>query len=130
LVRVRVEAVVKPTEDLEKVKRAVMNVFDGELNVIDLGNGYYIVEGVSNDLKSISKLKQMIVSFSIGPATRSYMFRRIRGNTLEILLHKQALLIGKLSFIDSDKESPLGAIKIVIEAEDPGVVVNEIAPSS
>jgi len=125
-----VEAVVKPTEDLEKVKRAVMNVFDGELNVIDLGNGYYIVEGVSNDLKSISKLKQMIVSFSIGPATRSYMFRRIRGNTLEILLHKQALLIGKLSFIDSDKESPLGAIKIVIEAEDPGVVVNEIAPSS
>ncbi|MEM0355600.1 MAG: RNA-binding domain-containing protein [Desulfurococcaceae archaeon] len=130
MVRVRVEAVVKPTEDLEKVKRAVMNVFDGELNVIDLGNGYYIVEGVSNDLKSISKLKQMIVSFSIGPATRSYMFRRIRGNTLEILLHKQALLIGKLSFIDSDKESPLGAIKIVIEAEDPGVVVNEIAPSS
>lgn len=127
--RVRVEALVKPTEDLEKVKRAVSNVFSGGLNVVDIGNGYFMVEGVSNDLSSISKLKQMIASYSIGPAARSYMFKRIRGNTITILMHKQALLLGKPSFIDSDKESPLGAVKIVIETDDPVNVVNKIAPS-
>lgn len=130
MLRIRVEAIVRPTEDLEKVKRAVMNIFDDELNIVDLGNGYCMVQGVSNSLNSISKLKQMITAWSIGPAARSYMFRRIRGNTLEILMHKQALLFGKPSLIDSDKESPLGAVKIVIEADDPGVVVDKIAPPS
>lgn len=126
---VKVEALVKPTEDLEKVKRAVANVFSGDLNIVDLGNGYFMVEGVSNNLNSVSRLKQMIASWSIGPAARSYMFKRIHGDTITILMHKQALLLGKPSFIDSDKESPLGAVKIIIETENPEKIVNELAPS-
>lgn len=126
--RVRVEVIVKPTEDLDKVRRAVSNVFSGDLKVVDLGGGYFMVEGVSNDLNAISKLKQMISSCSIGPAARSYMFKRLRGNMMTLLMHKQALLLGKPSFVDSDKESPMGAVKIVIEADDPESVVNKIAP--
>lgn len=129
MLRIRVETVVRPTEDVEKVKRAVSNVFDGELVLEDIGNGYFRLIGVSDKLDSLNKFKQIITSENIGPAVRSYVRRRITDNRVTILLHKQALFVNKISLIDSERESPLGAVYITIECDNPPEVLDKLIPT-
>ncbi|MEM0099678.1 MAG: RNA-binding domain-containing protein, partial [Desulfurococcaceae archaeon] len=50
----------------------------------------------------------------IEQAVRAYLYKRIENSTLVILIHKQAAFAGKVSLIDSDRESPLGPIRITI----------------
>lgn len=126
MIRITVETVVRPTEDLEKVKRAVNNVFEGELVIEDLGNGYYRLVGVSDKIDSLNKFKQIVVSENIGPAVRSYVKRRLVNNKIVILLHKQALFVSKVSLIDSERESPLGAVRITIEHHNPLEVIEKL----
>jgi len=127
--KIIVETIVKPTEDLEKVKKAVLNIFDGEISIIEEKDNYRIIRGESSSRNSLEKLQNLIRMNQIIPASRTYMLKNIYGNTLTILLHKQAAYMNKLSFIDSDKESPLGAIKIIIETDDPMSMVDWLAPA-
>lgn len=121
-------APVKPTEDVEKVRRAVENVFSGELVVESEGGGYYRVVGFSNDLSSLSRLRDLIIAKQIRTAARSYLFKRALGNSIVILLHKQAAYVNSVSLVDSDRESPLGAIRIEIESDSVAEVVDWLAP--
>ena len=128
MIRVRVVATVKPTEDVEKVKKAVENVFSGEITVIEEGNGYYRVEGYSGSRDSLDKLYNLIRIEQILPAARNYLLKNMRDRYITIYLHKQAAFMNKLSFIDSDRESPLGAIRIEIETDDPMKLIDWLAP--
>jgi len=128
MLRIRVLAPVKPTEDLEKVKKAVSNVFSGELVVIDEGNGYYRIEGFSTSREALMKLYNLIRIEQIDPAVRSYLLRNVHGNRITICLHKQAAFMNKISLIDSDRESPLGAIRIEIEADNPYELIDWLTP--
>ncbi|MET1160170.1 MAG: RNA-binding domain-containing protein [Thermoprotei archaeon] len=125
---IRVIAYVKPTEDVEKVKEAVRNVFDGEILVFEEGNGYYRIEGIAYSRKALEKLYELIRIEQIIPATRNYLLRNTRGNTITIMLHKQAAYMGKISLVDSDRESPLGAIRIIIEHANPREIIDWLAP--
>ncbi|OYT37877.1 MAG: hypothetical protein B6U89_06645 [Desulfurococcales archaeon ex4484_58] len=126
--KIRVEAIVNPTEDPKKVRKAVENVFDGEILVREQGNGYMKIEGFSTDRSALNKLYNLIRTYQIISAARSYLLKGLSGNRIVILLHKQAAYVKKLSFIDSDKESPLGAIKILIETSDPRELIDWLAP--
>ncbi|RLG80751.1 MAG: hypothetical protein DRO13_02985 [Thermoprotei archaeon] len=126
--RIRVLAYAKPTEDPEKVREAVLNVFNGEVVVVEEGKGYYRVEGFSNSRSSLNKMYNLVRAGQIAPAVRSYLLKNKRGNAITILLHKQAAYMGKISLIDSDRESPLGAIRIEIEHDNPYEIINWLAP--
>jgi len=128
VLKVRVRAPVKPTEDVDKVKKAVLNVFAGEVVVLDEGSGYYTVEGYSTSREALTKLYNLIRVEQIEPAFRSYLLRNRRGNTITILLHKQAAFMNRISLIDTDRESPLGAIHIEIETDNPDELINWLAP--
>jgi len=126
--RIRVRAPVKPTEDVDKVKRAVLNVFAGEIVVLDEGGGYYTVEGYSTSREALAKLYNLIRAEQIEPAFRSYLLRNRKGNTITILLHKQAAFMNRISLIDSDRESPLGAIHVEIETDNPDELIDWLTP--
>lgn len=126
--KIRVYTFVKPTEDINKVRRAIENIYTGELVVTEEDRDYYRIEGLSFDINSLNKLRDLIRIKQIIPATRNYLFRKISGNSISILLHKQAAYMRNISFIDSDKESPLGAILIEIEANNIEEVINWLAP--
>ncbi len=128
MIRVKVTTTVKPTEDLDKVKKAVLNVFNGEIMVIEEGNGYYRIEGFSTSRDSLDKLYNLIRIEQIIPAARNYLLRNTRGRYITILLHKQAAYVNKISFIDSEHESPLGAIRIEIETDNPSELIDWLAP--
>lgn len=117
MVKIEVEAEVRPTEDVEKVKRAVENVYSGDLVVVG-GEGYSFIKGMSMDLRSLEPLRKLIRLQQIEPAAKSYLLRRVSDGELTILLHKQAAFASKISFIDDVRESPLGPIKITIIGEN------------
>ncbi|MEM2376344.1 MAG: RNA-binding domain-containing protein, partial [Sulfolobales archaeon] len=61
MIEVRVETEVKPTEDVDKVKKAVLNLVDvSKLDVVDVGGGYKLLVGVSTDIKSLIKLHRLL----------------------------------------------------------------------
>ncbi len=127
--RIRVSTRINPTEDIVKVKQAVRNIFDGELAIIKENGEAVRIEGFSTKLSSLGKLYNLIRIEQIIPATRTYLVKGIRGNTINFMLHKQAAFAGKISFVDGDNESPLGAIKFTIETDDPMRIIDWLAPS-
>ncbi len=126
--KIRIKASVKPTEDKEKVIRAIKNIFDGELVVSEVQEGYYIIEGYSNRKESLDKLYNAIRVEQIIAAARSILKKKTYRNKIKLLLHKQAAYAGKISFIDNERESPLGAIYLEIEAEEPDEIIDWLAP--
>ncbi|ADV64895.1 RNA-binding domain-containing protein [Desulfurococcus mucosus] len=118
MVRVVVEAEVRPTEDSEKVKKAVGNVFAGDVVISDQGGGYRLARGVSLTIESLKPLRELARVQQVEPALRSYIHRHRENRAITILLHKQAAYVGKLSLVDSEKESPLGAIRITVEGDE------------
>lgn len=113
------EAEVRPTEDLEKVRKAVLSVIKpDEITVEELGMGFRIIRATSSRIESLEPLKNMAKVQQVEPALRSYLLKHRYGNTISILLHKQAAYVGKLSLIDSNRESPLGPIRVEIEGSE------------
>ncbi len=126
--KIRVKTIIHPTEAKEKVLQAVSNIFSGTLRIRDLGDGYYEVIGESSTLDSLDKLYDMIRVEQIITAVRSYLQKHSRSGRIKIMIHKQAAYMGKLSLVDSDKESPLGAITITIDTDNIDEVIDWLAP--
>ncbi|RLG89654.1 MAG: hypothetical protein DRO16_03650 [Thermoprotei archaeon] len=129
MLKIKVETIIKPTEDPVKVRKAVENVFTGEILVTNIGDGYKKVEGFSTRLESLSALYNLIRIEQIIPAARSYLLKGTKGNTIRFMIHKQAAYMRKISFVDSDRESPLGAIKFTIESQDPMRIIDWLTPT-
>ncbi|MDP8002623.1 MAG: RNA-binding domain-containing protein [Caldisphaera sp.] len=128
--KITVEAELRPTEDEEKVIKTITNFFTPEsLEILDQGD-YKIIKAYSNSFKSLIKLHDSLRIQAILDASRSYMLKRIHGNKLVLLLHKQAAYQGKISFISYDNESPLGPIKIIIECNCIGEIIDWLAPQT
>jgi len=120
--RIRVEAEVKPSEDSSKVERAVKNLFPS----LTLERGEERVWGASEDPAVLSHLKELLRLQAIRDSSRSALLRGKREGGLEFGLNKQVAFVGKVSFTEG--ETPLGPIRVVIETEEPGLVVDYLAP--
>ncbi|ABN70327.1 Protein of unknown function DUF54 [Staphylothermus marinus F1] len=128
MLKITVTARINPTEDDRKVIKAIENVFNGEITLINEDDEYKRVEGFSTRLESLGKLYNLIRIEQIVPAVRSLLYKRLRGNIITFMLHKQAAYVGKISFVDGDNESPLGAIRFSIESNDPKRIIDWLAP--
>ncbi|MCD6488703.1 MAG: hypothetical protein J7K21_05715 [Desulfurococcales archaeon] len=127
---VRVEAEVRPTEDPEKVKKAVLNVFKGVVNIVENQRGFLVISGESYTAESLRKVYELIRIQRIMDAARKSLRKGLTKDTLVFKLHKQAAYAGKLSFIDSDNESPLGPIVFYVESADIMRVIDWLAPKT
>lgn len=125
---VRVEAEVRPTEDPEKVVRAVRNLVDVELKVVELPELYRLLVGESSSVDSLRRLHAALRQERILDAARSYMLKNRRGNSLELKLHKQAAYAGHISLVTYDDESPLGPIRVIIASDKINDIIDWLAP--
>ena len=120
-VEIEVEVAVNPTESVEKVERAVMNVLGGiDLKQTVHGEGSVLrahLEGV----ESLRHLKVLFGRMRIRDAALAYLTRRIRGDVLNFELNKQAAYAGHASFY-RPREALLGPIQIMIKGDVEGVV--------
>jgi len=128
--RVRVEAEVRPTEDIEKVKKALSNLFNLEnYRVAEVGT-YKVIIGESSSIVSLLKIREIIVRERIADTVRRILSRGTVDKYLSFKINKQAAYIGKLSLVEEDRESSMGPINVFIEANDVKRLIDWLAPNT
>ena len=128
MIRVQVEVPVYPTENPEKVRRALSNIIFG-LNFsekVEDGVKYFV--GVSEGLDSLSQIKRHIKDQGISGFVRQALSKSVvKENKIRFYLNKQAAFMGVAHFCDTKNESPLGPITIEIESDDLNSVIDYVS---
>jgi len=123
-ISVHIEVEINPTEDSEKVKRAVENIFGKVEFVIKPQQRGSLLIAETRGLDGLSKLQNLLRRERIRAAARAVLFEGLRGNSIIFYLNKQAAFVGHVSFSEPIAESPLGPIKIEINCTNPRELVD------
>lgn len=122
---VEVEAYVYPTEDIEKVKEAMLNLVpELEFEAFDRGD-YIILTGRTKSKKALQRLYELFRGQAILDTARSFLEEGYFGEEIIIKVNKQAAYAGKVNF---NEESPLGPITIIIRTKNPHRIMKWLAP--
>ena len=127
---IRVEAEVNPTEDQEKVKRAVENVFGSvEFEVKPQRRGSLLV-AKAHGVDGLTKLYNLLRRERIRDAARGVLFDGLSEKSIVFYLNKQVAYAGHLSFSKPVGESPLGPIKVQINCDNLRDLIEWLAPKT
>jgi len=127
-IEIRVEAEVNPTEDQEKVKRAVENVFGNvEFEVKPQRRGSVLV-AKARGMDGLTKLYNLLRRERIRDAARGVFFDGLSERSVVFYLNKQVAYVGHLSFSRPVAESPLGPIRVQIRCDNPRELIEWLAP--
>lgn len=127
---IRVEAEVNPTEDQEKVKRAVENVFGSvEFEVKSQRRGSLLI-AKAKGIEGLTKLQNLLRRERIRDAARGVLLEGLSEKSIVFYLNKQVAYVGHLSFSKPVAESPLGPIRVQIRCDDPRKLVEWLAPKT
>lgn len=116
------KADLNPTEDVDKVIKALSNLFDYEEIVIE--KDFVCVLG-GNEF--INNFKEELVQRKIRGAARKMMLKGIYANTIQFNLSKQAAFVGVPNFVENNL-SPLGEIEVKIKTSNVEKFIDWIAP--
>jgi len=122
MLKLRVEAEIRPTEDPTKVEAAMKKIFP-TLQLSKAGN---FLVGESTEVGVLDRLHQLLRLQMILDSARRIMQRGRQGNTVRFMLNKQVTTVGKVSFTEG--ESPLGPIVVTLEAPDIERLIDYLAP--
>jgi hypothetical protein len=128
--RVEVWVEVRPTEDEEKVKRALSNVFIYDELRIEESEGKKYIVAFGEGFKSLVKIHDLIKEQGIEDSARSILMRGVENNRVVFHIHKQAAYVGVLSFVTENNESPLGPITFIVETNDTMRLIDWLAPKT
>jgi len=125
---VHMEVEINPTEDSEKVKRSVENVFGKvDFKVKHQQRGSLLI-AETKGLDGLTKLQNLLRRERIRAAARRVLFEGLQGKSITFYLNKQVAFVGHVSFSKPVAESPLGPIKIEIYCENPKELIDWLAP--
>lgn len=128
---VRAEAEVRPTEDVEKVLKAVSNLLafrENETRLEDLGSGFMMLVGESRRVSVLLPLYSLARRDRVLDTLRKYMLSNLSGNAVTLKFHKQTAYAGHISLLTYDDESPLGPITVTIASDKIREVIDWLAP--
>jgi hypothetical protein len=119
---------VNPTEDLEKVKLAVENIF-GVLPIKTKNKTWgKLLVSTMNGIDGLTKFSNLLKREKIVAAARKLLRNMINENSINFYLNKQVAYAGHISFSEPIGESPLGPIKVQIRTNYPKKVIDWLAP--
>ena len=126
-VKVRVEALLNPSEDPEKVSQAVINVvgerFSDRLRVED-----YRVVLEAEGLEALAVIYRQVRSRRTMAVLRRLLRKNKNDNRSWVYLNKQAAYTGTIVFAESEEESPLGPILLEVESNDIDRLIDWLVP--
>lgn len=129
MLEVEVFAEVRPTEDIEKVKRCILNFVDPEEIGVETYGGINRVVVRARGARSLDRLYYALRRQRILDAARTHLKQGITVNSIIFHLHKQAAYVGAVSFCTvPEKESPLGSIVFVIRTDKPRQFIDWLTP--
>lgn len=120
----------RPTEDKEKVVKALTNLFNLEKIEVVEDYPYSRVVGESKKIESLTKLHHLLRQERILDTVRSVLLNSKVGNTVEFKLHKQSAYVGRATIVTLDSESPLGPIVVKIVSDKVDEVIEWLTPKT
>ena len=127
---VHVEVEVNPTEDPEKVRSAVENIFGSiEFEVKPHGRGSLLI-AKAKGIDGLTKLYNLLRREGIRDATRGVLFDGLGEKYIVFYLNKQVAYAGHISFSKPVAESPLGPIRVQIRCDKPRELIEWLAPKT
>ena len=127
-ITVQIETEINLTENPEKVRLAVENVFGKvQSEIVPRKRGHALLVRATGS-EGLTKLYNLLRREHIRDAARSVLFKGFEGNTITFYLNKQVAYAGHLSFSEPTGESPLGSIKVTITYDNPRELIDWLAP--
>lgn len=123
-VQVVVEVEVNPTEDLEKVKKAITNFFPTASIDVTPGARKRFLVATTEGVKGLTEFSSRLRQERILTAARRVFRRGREGNYITFYLNKQVAYVQRISFCNPYGESPLGTIEVKILCDDPKEVID------
>jgi predicted RNA binding protein with dsRBD fold (UPF0201 family) len=127
---VHVEVEVNPTEDLEKVKKAVENIFGVVKFKVKSRTWGRLLIAETEGTEGITKLYNLLRREQIRDAARKVLFNGLTDNSLTFYMNKQVAYAGHISFSQQTAESPLGPINVQIRCDNPRELIELLAPKT
>ena len=113
---------VNPSEDPEKVKLAVNNVFpDIELEVSDFN-----ITGKTNDIQILSQISKSIHEKNTKNTYQRILKKNNDGDSTWFYLNKQAAFVNTVALCSEVNESSLGPIKVILRSNDIQHIIDSI----
>ena len=113
-VQLKVETVLNPSEDPEKVRKCILNVANGCDPTEKSGS----LEATCTGILSLHHIRVGIRSKSSSAVLTKILERNRKGNQSWFYLNKQAAYSGVISLVERYEESPLGPIKVTITSKN------------
>jgi predicted RNA binding protein with dsRBD fold (UPF0201 family) len=125
---VHVEVEVNPTEDLEKVKLAVENIFGAVTFEVESRTWGQLLIAETAGTEGLTKLHNLLSREQIRAAARKVFFNGLNEKSLTFYLNKQVAYAGHISFCQQTGESSLGPIKVQIRCSNPQELIEWLTP--
>jgi hypothetical protein len=109
----------RPTEDPEKVRRAILNLFPE--SEITIGGGEVVAKTLS-----LERFEIMIRNQRILDSIRHALLAGVSPSSTVISLNKQTAFVNRVSL--SEGKTALGNIEVTIESEEIERLIDEVAP--
>jgi len=103
---------VNPTEDMDKVIKAISNIF--KFDELEIGDGYVIVTG---ERESLFDLRESLKIRKIRTTAQRIFLNGTEGDKIIFSLNKQAALVSTPNFVDREM-SALGEIDVNIQTDN------------
>ena len=127
-IRVQLEVEVNHTEDLEKVKEAVENIFGTLTFKVKPRTWGQLLTAKTTGTEGLTKLKDILARERIRAAARKVLRGGMTENSVAFYLNKQVAYAGHISFSQKTAESPLGPISVQIRCRDPRKLIEWLTP--
>jgi predicted RNA binding protein with dsRBD fold (UPF0201 family) len=127
---VHVEVEVNPTEDVEKVKLAVENIFGAVKFDVESRTWGNLLIAETTGTEDLTKLYNLLSREQILAAARKVFFNRMDDKSVTFCLNKQVACAGHISFCQQTGESPLGPIKVQIRCSNIRELIAWLTPKS
>ena len=102
------------SEDVSKVKNAVLNVFpDLRISIADSQ-----LVGKSNDITYLTNISELIHNKKTNNAFERILNKSTNETSTSFFLNKQAAFVEIVALCNDADESSLGPIKVILEADD------------
>ena len=115
--QVAISAIINSTEDEDRVKLAVLNLFPDAIVQVNEG-------ALAATSSSLDYFAQRLMEQKIRDSSRAILRHAIIPGGIEFHLNKQAAFVGKINFTEGD--SILGDLKVIIRVEDSEALVELI----
>jgi len=130
-IEIEAEAFIHPTEDPERVEKAIKTVFPtSSMTLESQTEEVRILRAREHGKQALIPLQSLLRQDRIRDAARSVLMSGISNNMITFDLNKQVAFVRHISFSMPNAETPLGPITVRIRCKDPIGLIEWLAPRS